>query len=83
MHSMGAFLLTNLNLHSSIENWIRLLTSWNIESESGSVFTRMSLGRCYLETFGQRFTYQTIKNAIDKSIDQMEQTIQNQFKIPI
>ena len=51
----GAFLLTNLNLDSSIENWIRLLTRWNIKSERGSVFTWTSLGRGYLETFGQRF----------------------------
>ena len=54
-NNWGAFLLTNLNLDSSIETWIRLLTSWDIKSESGSVFTRMSLGRGYLETFGQRF----------------------------
>ena len=33
----GAFLLTNLNLDSSIANWIRLLTRWNIKSKSGSV----------------------------------------------
>ena len=46
---------TNLNLDSSIDNWIRLLTSWSIKSESGSVFTRESLGRGYLETLGQRF----------------------------
>ena len=52
---LGAFLLTNLNLDSSIKNWIRLLTSWNIKSESRSVFTRKSLGQGYLETSGQRF----------------------------
>ena len=28
-------LLTNLNLDSSIKNWITLLTSWDIKSESG------------------------------------------------
>ena len=33
-----AFHLTNLNLDSSIKNWIKLLTSWNIKSESGICF---------------------------------------------
>ena len=63
----GAFLLANLNLYSSIKNWVRLL-----KFECGSVLTRKSLGRGYLEvTFDH------------KSIDQMERIIQNQFKIPV
>ena len=67
----GAFLLTNLNLDSSIKNWIRLLTSWNIKSEGRSVFTRESLGRGYLETFG---SCKTIKHVIDRLIKWNEQS---------
>ena len=75
---MGAFFLTNLNLDSSIENWIRLLTSWNIKSESGSIFTRKSLGQGYLETFGQMDQMFDLVHVIKQSrmqlINQTERT---------
>ena len=64
----GAFLLINLNLDSSIENWTRLLTSWNLKADlfsHGIPWVEVTLrllisGSCN----------QTIKTAIDKSIDQ-------------
>ena len=68
----AACLLTNLNLDSSIKNWIRLLTSWNIKCKIGSVFTQKFLGQGYLRLLVGVSCNQTIKNAIDKLIDQME-----------
>ena len=61
---MERFILANLNLDSSIENWIRLLFS------HGSPWVEVTLrllvsGSCN----------QTIKNVIDKLIDQMGRTI--------
>ena len=72
----GAFLLINLNLDSSIENWTRLLTSWNLKADlfsHGSPWVEVTLrllisGSCN----------QTIKNLIDKSIDQMETSLRYQ-----
>ena len=79
----GCIPLTSLilDLQSKIGSDCWLAGAWNLKVDPfshGSPWVEVTLRLLVSSSCNQ-----TIKNTIDKSIDQMEQTLQDQFKIPI